>query len=354
MNNIVINARRFTGIIVIGALFALWTLAATPLFAEGQGDAGQNRHISIKLASLVPELSPWGTALNKMSRNILAETDGNVEVIVYHNGVAGGESDALRKLRLNQIQAAILTSFGLNEITPEILTLSCPFLIRTNGELDYVLQRLKPALEARINRQGFQTIAWSKVGFVSFFSKIPARTPNEMRAVKLGVSDVEVTMINVFKSMGYQLVPLPMDQSLIALHTNRSEAVYTSPLSAASFQLFATANNMMDFPIAPFMGGIVMNQTAWRGIPENYQAIILKHAKIAELEMDAEIQTLEQNAIDMMKKNGLNVYHLTPTEEALWISDTEKAIPRLLGPTFDTDIYRQVVDLLKEYRAGRR
>jgi TRAP-type C4-dicarboxylate transport system substrate-binding protein len=322
-------------------------------FSGGQGDGAGARPLTIKLASLVPETSPWGAALNKMAGNVKAETNGAVDIIVYHGGVAGGEADVLRKLRLNQIQAAILTSFGLNEITPQVLALSCPFLIRGNEELDYVLEKLKPVLEEKINQSGFQTIAWSKVGFVSFFSKVPARTPAEMKKLKLGTSETETTLLNVFKSMGYQLVPQSMDQVLIDFNTGRVDAVYQEPLSAAAFQLFATAKYMMNFPIAPFMGGIFMNQTAWRTIPEQYRSVVLKHAKVAETEIDTQLESLKTDALAMMTANGLTVYDLTPEEQAMWINDTEAAIPRLVGSMFDADMYRRITDILKEYRSRK-
>jgi TRAP-type C4-dicarboxylate transport system substrate-binding protein len=330
---------------------AFFLLSAGMLFSAGQ--TGDGNVITIKLASLVPETSPWGAALNKMAGNIKAETNGAVEVIVYHNGVAGGEADVLRKLRLNQIQAAVLTSFGLNEITPKILALSCPFLIRTEAELDYVLQRLKPVLEESINQKGFQTIAWSRVGFVNFFSTSPVHTPAQMKKLKLGTSDTETSLLNVFKSMGYQLVPQSLDQVLIDLNTGRVEAVYNEPLSAASFQLFAKAKYMMNFALAPVMGGIVMNKAAWGRIPENYQAVIQKHAKVAETEIDAQIADLRKSAFDMMLKNGLVVYDLTPEEQQVWIDDTEVSVPRLVGTMFDADVYRQITDILKEYRSRK-
>jgi TRAP-type C4-dicarboxylate transport system substrate-binding protein len=325
------------------------------VFSAGQGGAaaGGVRPVTIKLASLVPETSPWGAALNKMAGNVKAETNGAVEIIVYHGGVAGGEADVLRKLRLNQIQAAILTSFGLNEITPEILALSCPFLIRNSGELDYVLEKLKPMMEEKINESGFQTIAWSKVGFVSFFSKVPVRTPAEMKKLKVGTSDTETALLNVFKSMGYQLVPQSMDRVLIDLNTGRVEAVYQEPLSAASFQLFATAKYLMNFPIAPFMGGIFMNQTAWRTIPEQYRSVILKHAKVAETEIDTQLDSLRKDALDMMTAHGLTLYDLTPEEQEMWINDVEAALPRLVGSMFDADMYRRITEILKEYRSKK-
>jgi TRAP-type C4-dicarboxylate transport system substrate-binding protein len=328
---------------------AVFLLSAGMLFSGGQSGGGSNA-VTIKLASIVPETSPWGVALNRMAGNVKAETNGAVDIVIYHNGIAGGEADVLRKLRLNQIQAAIFTSFGLNAITPKILALSCPFLIRSEDELDYVLQTLKPVLEESINQNGFQTIAWSKVGFVNFFATSPVRTPDQMKKLKLGTSETETSLINVFKSMGYQLVPQSMDQVLIDLNTGRVDAVYTEPLSAASFQLFATAKYLMNFPLAPFMGGIVMNQTTWRQLPENYRAIIVKHAKVAEAEIQEQLVTLRQNAFDMMVKNGLVIYDLTPEEERVWVEDTEVSVPRLVGTMVDADMYRQITTLLKEYR----
>jgi TRAP-type C4-dicarboxylate transport system substrate-binding protein len=334
---------------------AVLLLSGGMVFAAGQGGSSADgaRSATIKLASLVPETSPWGVALNKMAANVKAETNGAVDIIVYHGGVAGGEADVLRKLRLNQIQAAILTSFGLNEITPEILALSCPFLIRSPEELDYVLEKLKPTLEADINRSGFQTIAWSKVGFVSFFSRIPVHTPAEMKKLKLGTSDTETTLLNVFKSMGYQLVPESIDQVLIDLNTGRVDAVYQEPLSAASFQLFTTAKYMMNFPIAPFMGGIFMTQTAWHTIPEQYQSIILKHAAVAETEIETHMEDLRRTALAMMVQNGLTVYDLTSEEQLSWIDDTEAAIPRLVGTMFDAEMYRRIASVLEEYRSQK-
>jgi TRAP-type C4-dicarboxylate transport system substrate-binding protein len=159
------NMRRFWYIAVFCLVF-LGVACPEPAFA-------QRRKVTIKLASLVPENTPWGSALNRMAAEWAAATKGEVSLMVYHNGSAGSEVDTLRKLKMNQIQAAILTSFGLNTITPEILTMSAPFLIRNNTELDLVLNDLKPELERRINEKGFYTLAWSKAGWVKFFSKAP-------------------------------------------------------------------------------------------------------------------------------------------------------------------------------------
>ncbi|MDR1352765.1 MAG: TRAP transporter substrate-binding protein DctP [Treponema sp.] len=337
----------------IGRLLLFCAVLGTVLFP---GRAyGQRRKITVKLASLVPERTPWGAALNRMSREWSEATGGEVELIVYHNGIAGSEADVLRKLRGNQIQAAILSSFGLNAITPghEIMTLSCPFLIRNDTELDLVLNSLKPDLEEKINREGFFTLAWSKAGWVKFFSKAPVFVPLDLKRQKLGINDQEPALMDAFKAMGYKLVPVAMNQVLVYLNGGMIDAVYQSPVNVGGLQIFGVAKNMASINIAPFMGGIVMNQAAWRSIPERHKPALLRIAKRLEAELDKSIQQLEAEAIAAMRGYGLIINELSPAQERLWYDDADRIIPALLGTAFNREIYGKINALLKAHRSRR-
>jgi TRAP-type C4-dicarboxylate transport system substrate-binding protein len=115
-------------------------------------------------------------------------TNGEVEMIISH-GMRSDEADLLRQLNLNQIQAAMLSVVGLKLIMPEVMTLSCPFLIRNNEELDLVLKEIRPDIEAQINRRGYHSLAWSKVGWIRFFSKNPVFVPADLKRQKMGTSE---------------------------------------------------------------------------------------------------------------------------------------------------------------------
>ncbi|GHT79364.1 C4-dicarboxylate-binding protein DctB [Spirochaetia bacterium] len=338
--------KKFCYIVVL-CFVCLWIAGPAPAFAAP-------RKITIKLASLVPENTPWGTALNRMAQEWAAATNGEVELVVYHNGIAGNESDVLRKLKMNQIQAAILSTLGLNTITPEIMTVSCPFLIRDNTELDLVLNDLKPELERRINSKGFYTLAWSKVGWLKFFSKAPVFTPDDMKRQKLGSSETEPALMDAFKAMGYQMIPVNMNQIVMSLTGGMVDAVYQSPVYAGGLQLFGMAKNMADINVAPLMGGIVMNQAAWRAIPEKYKPELVRIAKRLEAELDTSIQALEEEIIQVMKQNGLVINQLTPAQKQLWYDDGTRIIPVLLGKTLDREIYGRIETILTAHRAGRR
>jgi TRAP-type C4-dicarboxylate transport system substrate-binding protein len=337
--------KRIAGLLLL--MTALFCIAAP------EGAYAQRRKIVLKVASLVPENTAWGIALNRMSSEWARITNGEVEFRVYHNGVLGSEEDTLRKLRMNEIQGAILSSFGLNTITPEIMTLSCPFLIRNDGELDMILHNLKPDLEARINAKGFYTVAWARVGWVKIFSKAPVFLPGDLKRQKLGTNADELALMQAFKTMGYQMIPVAMNDVLIALNGGMIDAVYQSPIAVGGLQIFGVAKNMASINIAPFMGGVVLNRTAWRAVPERYKEQLLAANKRIEGELDLSIKQLEDEVIGTMSKYGLVVNQISPEQEKVWFDDVERAIPSLVGTTFDRSTYERIESLLKSYRSGR-
>jgi TRAP-type C4-dicarboxylate transport system substrate-binding protein len=322
-------------------------------FSGPPGVHAQRRKISIKLASMVPENTPWGAKLNQMSREWAQITGGEVELVVYHNSVAGGEGDVVRKLRLNQIQGAVLTSFGFNAISPEILTLSCPFLIRNEGELDAVLENLKPELERRIDEKGFFTLAWSKAGWAKVFSKTPVTFPADLKRMKIATNPNEPEMEQALKTIGYPVVPVNSSETIVALNSGRIDAVYQSPVLVASMQLFGITKYMTSINIAPVMGGIVLNRVAWRAIPDRYKGRIIESAKKIEQEMNGEIQRLERDAISTMTRYGLTIQQLTPEQDQVWYDDVERSYPAMLGTTLDRDIFGRIDTILKNYRSRR-
>ncbi|GHU39914.1 hypothetical protein FACS1894190_06070 [Spirochaetia bacterium] len=306
------------------------------------------------MSSLVPENTPWGDAFNKMASEWSKATNGEVTLVIYHNSVAGGEIDVLRKLRMNQIQAAVLSTYGLSSIAQDVMALSCPFLIRDNTELDLVLNAQTPELERQINARGYFTLAWSKVGWVKFFSKEPVFVPADLKAQKLGTDKDQPALTAAFKSMDYQMVPITVTEILMNLNTSMIDAVYQSPLSVAGLQIFGSAKNMASINVAPFMGAVVMNATAWRSIPDKYKPELVRIARKLETDMETAIQEFEVSIIDTMRAYGLIINQLTPVQEQLWYDDMTRIIPGLLGKTFSQTTYNSIDSILKKHRAGTK
>ena len=329
--------------IVLACILLGLMVSGFPLFAQR----------TIKVASMVPENTPWGGALNRMAAEWTQACNGEVVFQIFHNGVAGSELDVLRKLKLNQIQAAVFSTVGMSAIAQEIMTLSVPFMIRTDDELDIILNDAKEDLEKLMSSKGFQVIAWARAGWVKIFSKTPVYTPAELKRMKLGTVAGQAELMQAFKAMGYQMIPIDLTEIVIGVNSGMIDAVYQSPLVVAGNQVFGVTKNMTNLNVAPIMGGLIMNQPAWRSIPDRYKPKILEIAKKIEKEMDLSIISLEHDAIDTMMRYGLSILDLNPSQVQGWYEETEKAIPGLLGTTFNRDLYNRFTAILRNYRNTR-
>lgn len=326
----------------------------TALFVFQQSILAQ-APVVIKLGSLAPIGSPWDTALKKINADWTKISGGTVALKIYSGGIAGNEPDMIRKMRLNQLDAAGITGFGLASLDLGVMSLQTPLLIRTEAELDYILTKMAPIYEANLEKKGYKVIFWTKVGWAHFYSKQKVVFPEDMKKSKLFVMENSTDEINVWKQQGFNPIPLPANDLMTALQSGMVDTFATSPLTAASYQWFALAPNMNDMKWAPFIGAIMVSTKTWNKIPPETQKKLIASAKKIGGEMQSEIITSEKMAMDIMMQNGLKINKVPPEAVQKWSEIVELGYLKLLaGKLYDQQVYNQIKKMLDDYRAGKK
>ncbi|MDR0909576.1 MAG: TRAP transporter substrate-binding protein DctP [Spirochaetaceae bacterium] len=334
-----------------GLLMMPFIVLSQLLFAAGGGEQtpGAGQPVIIKLASMVPEATPWGELLNNMAADWKTISNGEVELVVYH-GVSNDEQSLLRQLNQNQIQIAMFSTWGLKQIAPEIMTLSCPFLIRTDEELQAVLDVELPIMEEKISAKGYRALAWSQIGWVYFFSRKPVFVPADLKPQRLGTLEAEPEIADVFKTLGYNIVPIAQNQILVSLTGGQIDAVYNHVANAASAQIFAIAKNMASIHVAPLLGAILMNPRAYNMIPEKYRDAIFERTRELEAGLKSQVDALESSIIDTMLEYGLVINQVSPEQSQVWYDEIDAVLPGFMGNLFDQETYNTVQNIVKKYR----
>jgi TRAP-type C4-dicarboxylate transport system substrate-binding protein len=217
-------------------------------------------------------------------------------------------------------------------------------------ELDYVRDRLTPRLERRFGAQGFVVLNWSDAGWIHFFTREPARTPDDLRKLKLLTSAGDPKTEKLYKEFGLRVVPLPYTEVLMALETGLIEAVQGPPLYAMLDQWFGLARNMTELRWAPLVGATVIRKDAWEQIPPAWRTEMLASARTAGDELRDTIRALGEEAVPEMEKRGLNVVHLDEAALQQWRKESEKAHPKLRGAYAPADLFDEAVRLRDEFR----
>jgi TRAP-type transport system periplasmic protein len=306
--------------------------------------------LTIKVGSIAPSGSPWDKALKKIAAEWKTISGGKIEMKIYPGGIVGNEPDMIRKMRIGQLQAAIFTGMGMSYIAPDVFSLSLPFLVRNDSELDYIMKKSTPHFDKLISNKGFTVVVWSKAGWINFFSTKPVVYPRDLKPLKLSVAEGDAELLQAWRVMGYNAIPLATNDLMTALQNGMVEAFYAPPLVAASFQWFGIAKHMCGIKIAPLIGGIVINKKTWEEIPSDMRPKLVKSAKQVVDSLYAETIALEKNAIDVMLKNGLKIHEVPSDGAALWHKEAVKGYNAYVGKTFSKELLERLQGYMKEYR----
>jgi TRAP-type C4-dicarboxylate transport system substrate-binding protein len=304
----------------------------------------------IKIGSLAPDRSPWDDALKEIAREWERISGGQLRLKIYPGGIAGGEEDVIRKMKLGTLGGAVLTNIGLTKINPDAFVLSTPFMFHSQAEMAHVMERLTPTFEAQIREKGFKVVIWTMTGWVNFFSKAPVLYPQDLKRQKLAFSSGEPELEQAWKKSGYLVIPNELSDLMMALQSGMVDAFYLPPLVAASGQYFGVAPHMCSLKIAPLVGGLVIVDRLWERIPENQQREMMAAVARISKKLAGETDRLEQKAIDTMKKNGLVIHEAPADSLAKWKEASAKGMDELVGKLFSREIYDRLQQILQEYR----
>jgi TRAP-type C4-dicarboxylate transport system substrate-binding protein len=327
------------------------TLVAASLLGVSLAEAAEK---SLRIGSLVPKNSLYHRQLLDVAESWRAAQGAGAKFLVYPDGSQGGEAEMARRMRIGQLQGALLSVVGLREIEPSIAALQVmPLLFRNWEEVDHVREKMRPAMEKKFLDKGFVVLAWGDAGWVRFFSKEPAVRPDDYKQMKFFAWGSEPEQQAIMKSLGYTPVPLETTDILPAIQTGMINVVPSTPYFALATQIYTTAPHMLEINWAPIVGALVVTRKAWDDMsPETQQAV-----RAASDKAGAQIRTKArqevEEAVEAMKKRGLTVHKPNAAQMKEWQDLAEKLHPRIRGSMVPAETFDEVMAHLKNYRAGK-
>jgi len=308
-----------------------------------------------RIGTLAPKNSLYHRQLMEVGEAWRAAQGGNAKYVVFPDGSQGGEAELARRMRIGQLQGALLSVVGLNEIEPSISALqSMPLLFKSWEEVDYVREKMRPAMEKKFLDKGFIVLAWGDAGWVRFFSKDPVFRPDDFKKMKFFSFAGESEQQEIMKSLGYTPVPLETADILPAIQTGMINVVPSTPYFALATQVFNTAPNMLEINWAPVVGALVVTQKAWDDMTPAGQQALKSAGEKAGAQIRIKARQEVEEAVDAMKKRGLVVNKPNAEQLREWSDLAEKLYPRIRGNLVPAETFDEVFKHLKAYRSGKK
>jgi TRAP-type C4-dicarboxylate transport system substrate-binding protein len=310
-----------------------------------------NAQVTIKLGTLAPAGSSWHEILKEMSQKWEAASGGQVKLRVYAGGAQGSEGDMVRKMGIGQLQAASISNVGMHDVLPEPQTLSVPMMFGDEAEMECAFGKVRPKIEATMDRKGYVVLQWSRIGAMSLFCNAPFRTPAEMASAKVFAWEGDPKSVDAWRAAGFRPVVLSSTDVVPSLQTGMINCITNVPLYILTARLFEKANQMVDLPWGYIYGATIVRKDAWEKIAPDLRGKLQAIAVEEGVKVDAEVRKLNVDAVAAMKKQGLQV---VPVEAAPWRVQMEKAWPVVRGGVVSAAWFDDVKAARDQCRAEKK
>lgn len=308
----------------------------------------------VKVATIAPKGSIYHRVLQEMGESYQRASGPGARFVIYPDSIQGTEADTVRRMRVGQLDASMLTVVGLSEIDRSVAALQyMPMMFRSWEELDHVREKLRPELEAKLGAKGFEVLIWGEGGWVQFFTKEDVATPEQYKRLRIFAWSGDIVQASVMKSQGFHPVPIPLADILPGLETGMIDTVPVAPLWALVGQFDRITRHMMRINWVPIVGATIIRRQTLEAMKPEAREALRAAARTATDKLRAHRGEQDDASIKAMQGRGLQVKVLTPELERAWREIAEKSWPHVRGTMVPAETFDQVQAILAQYRSGK-
>jgi TRAP-type C4-dicarboxylate transport system substrate-binding protein len=126
--------------------------------------------------------------------------------------------------------------------------------------------------------------------------------------------------------------------------------VPSTPYFALASQIYNSAQHMLEINWAPIVGAFVITKKSWDEMTPEMQRALKASSDKAGVVIRMQARKEVEEAVDAMKKRGLQVNKPNAVQMKEWQTLSESLYPRIRGKMVPADTFDEVFMHLKTYR----
>lgn len=289
------------------ACLALLSLGVT----GDRANAAPEEKIVLKIGTMAPAGTPWSALMTNFKKRVEAQSGKRIEVKVYLGGKAGDENEMVKKTGRGHLQAVAASTGALASLVPELHAVELPFLFRSFGEADFILDTVLTApMEKAFRDRGLVFGFWSENGFRHFGTNFgPVKSPGDLAGKKMRSqeSPVHLEMWSVYKAAAQAI---PTTEVLTALQTGAVDGFDQGLLFAIAANWhksvkFVTLSAHIYQPAA-----VAYNKEWFDKLPPDLQKVLQDEGRALTETGRKLIRKINPDLIGLVEKEGIQVVKL--------------------------------------------
>ncbi len=330
-------------VLIIAVLAGCGTKPPAP--AQGETPAEQPE-ITLVYAEVNPLDTIVGQTGTAFKEKVEELSGGKIKIDIQASGVLGSENDVLDAILggggtidMSRISAFALTSYGGEK--SKLLSIPYTFVNREHF-WNFATSDLAPEflLEPHDNGSGVRGLFYGEEGFRHFFATKPINTMEDLKGMKIRVSNDPV-MQGMVQGLGASPTVVSFGELYSALQTGVVDAA-EQPIANYKSNAFpeVAPNLILD---GHTLGAIqvVVADEAWDKLTEEQQNILMEAGKYAS-EFNRKIsEEAENKVLDQLKAEGVNVVDVT--DKAPWQQAVKAVVESATAN--NKELYQKILDM---------
>lgn len=291
----------------------------------------------LRIATLAPRDSELAKGFVKLDQGMRRATGGSWGVRLYSSGVAGDEVDVLRKMKVGQMDASLITSVGLSQIVPATTLLSAPGVIDGYAGWEKVRGAMTPEWEAAFDKAGYALLAWGEGGRLRMFARAPLTKPSAVKHMRPWVWPSAAAMKETWAALGATGVPLGVPEVFGALQTGMVDVVFNSCVALVSLQWHSTLKYMTQDSTAVLVSAMLMSGPKWKQLPDDVKTVV-RDEIVRNASADvADIRKADDRSCHNLLKRGFTTNEWTGDARTEADAMMETVQKRLVGRMYSAE-----------------
>jgi TRAP-type C4-dicarboxylate transport system substrate-binding protein len=280
--------------------FRIIALGLTLMFAAGMSSAATQ----IKIATLVPQATSWGSKIEQGRADIKQRTEGRVILKVYYGGIQGHAAKVKQKIKIGQLHGGDFTPTDFQDKLPNLNLYGLPFVFESVEEVNYVRKHMDGVLAEGFAEQGFVTFGFAG-DFAIILSNMPVRGLADMRGRKVWLPEGDDISDRALKKL--RLVPnsKPISDVMTGLKTGLFDVVAIPPAAAVALQWHTAVKYFTDMPVIYAMQFMAIQKKTFDKLGAADQEIVREVLTRVYSEINLQAPIDAANAKEALTNSGI-------------------------------------------------
>jgi TRAP-type C4-dicarboxylate transport system substrate-binding protein len=308
--------------------------------------------VVVRIASMAPDGTAWARELKAFGRDLEGLSGGELRLKLYLGGIAGDEGAVPARIKKGQLDGE-MAAVTCETMAPSLRVLRVPGMIRRRDEAVYVIDRLRPAVEAEFRKNGFVLLGVAWFGSDILFTKTPVHSMDELRQRKLWIWNLDVVWRSEMEHLGLHVVPLPVEEAGRAYDEGRVDGLLALPSAALVYQWSARSRYFTDLPIAAMAGCNFLSTSAFESLPTTSQSALRRASAKLTFRISEANGSLEDALLGrLFAKQGVKPQPANEQFRTIFFDVAREAREKVPGDVVPPQLITQVMGWLSDYRAS--